>query len=282
LIYPYLERQSLYDKVMEGTGAGEGFDRVPGATWWRNVLSDEDRKAFGSVSAYHCPSRRGGGSQYTRETSVSYSGPQIDYLITAAATSGDCRLIGQRLAPDEASSNNGAFRIADSVVSSTYQVTSYTPRDTIAWWKDGTSNQVIVAEKHIPAFALGKCYNNSFAVGTQQQQWHMDCSYLSMVGTTDGVQRSDLSAHAWVNTLFVTSGNRPPTYTGRPIARSDADIPTARYTLDNSEPALGSAHPGVIMVLLGDGSVRSVAKNVNVNLLARMSVVNDGTPEQLP
>ncbi|MDR1923659.1 MAG: DUF1559 domain-containing protein [Planctomycetaceae bacterium] len=281
LIYPYIERQALYDKVMEGTGVGEGFDRVPGATWWRNVLNDADRKAFGSVSIYHCPSRRSGGLHYTKETAVSYSGPQIDYLITAAARSGDHRLIGQRLAPEEASSNNGSFRVADCVVTASYQVTSYTLRDTFEWWSDGTSNQVIVAEKHIPAFAFGKCYNNSFAVGTQQQQWHMDCSYLSMSGITDGVKRGDLAAHSWVNTLLLKSGNNPP-YRGRPVARSDADIPIARYTIDNDDPSLGSAHPGAINVLLGDGSVRNVVKNVNVNLLGRMSIVNDGTPEQLP
>jgi prepilin-type N-terminal cleavage/methylation domain-containing protein len=32
LIYPFVERQSLYDKVMEGNGAREGIDRVPGQT----------------------------------------------------------------------------------------------------------------------------------------------------------------------------------------------------------------------------------------------------------
>ncbi|MDR3109892.1 MAG: DUF1559 domain-containing protein, partial [Planctomycetaceae bacterium] len=54
------------------------------------------------------------------------------------------------------------------------------------------------------------------------------------------------------------------------MARSDSEVPTARYTLDASQPTLGSAHSGVVNVLLGDGSVRGVTKNVNVNLVGSM------------
>jgi hypothetical protein len=289
LIYPFVERQSLYDKVTEGNGAREGIDRVPGQTWWRNVLNDEERKGFGSVSFYHCPSRRGGGgSHYTEETTMSHSGPQIDYMITVAyissTASGDCRILGNKLHRDYKSYHNGSFRTAEIEGGPSNQVISYYPIDSFAWWQDGSSNQVIVTEKHIPTYMFKKCYTESFTATTQQEQWLLDCSYLSGFGGDGGASRGDLAAHAWVDSLMATNDRATGSYTGRPIARNDTEIPTGsnRFSIDLAVPALGSAHPGSLNILLGDGAVRSVAKNVNVNILARMSIVDDGTAEHLP
>ncbi|MDR1140792.1 MAG: DUF1559 domain-containing protein [Planctomycetaceae bacterium] len=287
LIYPFVERQSLYDKIMEGNGAREGFDRVPGQTWWRNVLlNDEERKGFGSVSFYHCPSRRGGGSHYTEETTMSHSGPQIDYLITVAYTGSDCRLLDSKLDRNSNQNHNGSFRTAmiEAGPVGSYQVVSYHPVDSFSWWQDGTSNQVIVAEKHIPTYMFKKCYTESFTAATQQEQWLLDCSYLSAFGGDGGASRGDIAAHAWVDSLMATNDRATGSYTGRPIARNDTEIPTGtnRFSIDVAVPVLGSAHPGSLNILLGDGAVRSVAKNVNVNILARMSIVDDGTAEHLP
>jgi hypothetical protein len=289
LIYPFVERQSLYDKVMEGSGATEGLDRVPGQTWWRNVLNDEERKGFGSVSFYHCPSRRNGGSHYTEETTISHSGPQIDYLITVAyvgANAADCRVLDNRLDRNNNNNHNGSFRTAriDAGPPGSHQVVSYYPIDSFAWWQDGTSNQVIAGEKHIPTYMFKKCYTQSYAAATQQEQWLLDCSYLSAFGGDGGASRGDLAAHAWVDSLMANNGRSTNSYTGRPIARSDSEFPTGsnRFSIDLTVPVLGSAHPGSLNILLGDGSVRSAAKNVNVNILARLSVVDDGTTEQLP
>jgi prepilin-type processing-associated H-X9-DG protein len=288
LIYPFVERQSLYDKVTEGTGATEGHDRVPGQAWWRNVLNDDERKGFGSVSFYHCPSRRGGGSHYTEETTMSHSGPQIDYLITVAydGSGTDCRLLNNTLNRDNNSNHNGSFRTATVNAGSSFQVISYYPVDTFSWWQDGTSNQIIAGEKHIPTYMFKKCYTQSLTVGTQREQWLLDCSYLSAFGGDGGASRADLVAHAWVDSLMATNDRATTSYTGRPIARSDSEFPlltgSNRFAVDVAVPVLGSAHPGSLNILLGDGSVRGVTKNVNVNILARMSIVDDGTPEHLP
>ncbi|MDR2641757.1 MAG: DUF1559 domain-containing protein, partial [Planctomycetaceae bacterium] len=300
LIYPYIEQQALYDKVLEGSGAKAGIDRVPGQTWWRNVLNDSDRKAFGSVASYCCPSRRGGGSRYSKETTNSHPGPQTDYLITVACynrhninevllgVGTDPRLLDDWLSRWINQYHNGSFRTAMVTINPTplsFQILSYTPVDTFNWWQDGTSNQVIVCEKHIPNFMLGKCYTNSYTAGTQQQKWHLDCSYLSAFGGDGGVGRGDIAAHAWANSLMATNNPTTNSYTGIPIARNDSEpLPAGKRFggLDLEVPAIGSAHPSSFNILLGDGSVRSAAKNVNVNLLSRMTIVNDGTPEQLP
>jgi prepilin-type processing-associated H-X9-DG protein len=296
LIYPYNEQLALYDKVMEGTGANAGFDRVPGQTWWRTVLNESDQKAFGSVSSYRCPSRRSGGSHYSKETTMSHPGPQTDYFITAACyyrrdsrngwvdTSTNARLLDYWMDPDVSPYHHGPFRSASVTVSSNI-VESYTPIDSFAWWQDGTSNQVIVCEKHIPKYMLGKCKTQNYAAGTTQTtQWLLDCSYLSAFGGDGGVGRSDIAAHAWVETLLATFNQTTNLFTGRPIARSDSEpLPSGmRFSMERDSIVVGSAHPGSFNVLLGDGSVRGVTKNVNVNLLARMTIVDDGTVEQLP
>jgi hypothetical protein len=163
-----------------------------------------------------------------------------------------------------------------------HQVVSYYPIDTFAWWQDGTSNQVIAGEKYIPTYMFKKCYTQSYTAATQQEQWLLDCSYLSAFGGDGGASRADLAAHAWVDSLMATNNRATNSYTGRPIARSDSEIPSARFSIDLTVPVLGSAHPGSLNILLGDGAVRGVAKNVNVNILGRMSVVDDGTTESLP
>jgi hypothetical protein len=300
LIYPYNEQHALYDKVMEGTGAHAGFDRVPGQAWWRTVLNESDQKAFGSVSSYRCPSRRSGGSHYSKETTRSHSGPQTDYFITItcyrrAGSDGvlqgeigaDIRLLNNWMSLEPKPYHNGSFRSAEVTVSGsgvTTQVQSYTPTDSFAWWQDGTSNQVIVCEKHIPKYMLGKCNTQNYAAGaTQTTQWLLDCSYLSAFGGDGGVGRSDIAAHAWSNSLMSENIPSSNSYLGRPIARSDSETTTSiRFSMDLTSPVVGSAHSGSFNVLIGDGSVRGVTKNVNVNLLARMTIVNDGTAEQLP
>jgi hypothetical protein len=44
----------------------------------------------------------------------------------------------------------------------------------------------------------------------------------------------------------------------------------------------GSLHPSVFNVLLGDGSVRSVSKTINMTLIVKLSRVNDGEFVILP
>jgi prepilin-type N-terminal cleavage/methylation domain-containing protein len=55
LLWPYIEQNSLYEYV-----ASRGFDAHYGRDWGFG-LDDQMQNSFGSVMAYRCPSRRGGG-----------------------------------------------------------------------------------------------------------------------------------------------------------------------------------------------------------------------------
>jgi prepilin-type N-terminal cleavage/methylation domain-containing protein len=294
LIYPFVERAALYDRLTTGTGPAAGIDTIPGPSWW-NTLTPADRSAFGSVSFYLCPSRRGGNA-FADATDFSHPGPRCDYIITANAdrqgNGTDCRMLDNVFDTHEDNRghperHNGSFRQAVWQRTSdfeTVQLTSWSPRDNFSWWQDGTSNQIICVEKHMPTYSLGNCRTESYDAATQENTWHVDCSYLSIIGAVNGgaASRGDLVANGWVGSLLAVNNMGTNTYTGRPIAKSDSEPLGGRWLIDPSTPIAGSAHAGVLNVVLGDGSVRGASKDVNVNLIGRMTVVNDGESDALP
>lgn len=99
LIYPYIEKQSLYDilndKIRRTNGLGTGIADMwwfnEGGTWLPDKgLSKEEREAFNSVPIYVCPTRRGKPPVIERSeygsvtTSMAYPGPRSDYAIVFA------------------------------------------------------------------------------------------------------------------------------------------------------------------------------------------------------
>ena len=299
LIFPFVERTSLYDRITEGSGPTAGIDTIPGPTWWA-TLTPADKDGFGSVSFYRCPTRRGGSSQYADLTPFSHPGPRGDYIIIdnmdRAGNGTDARMLddafdthpNNRGYPER---HNGPFRqpISEYVNDlEIIQLVSWTPRDTFSRWQDGTSNTIICVEKHMPSFSLGNCRTESYAWDTQATMWHVDCTYLSAVGAYEGgaASRADLQANGFVGSLLNINSIGARNYTGRPIAKRDSEpmsaYGTSRWLIDLAGPIAGSAHPATLNVILGDGSVRPVTKNVNINLFARMSVVNTGESKSLP
>jgi hypothetical protein len=158
LIYPFIEQQSLYDIVVN-----HGFHVGVGGNWWFLDIDDEQRKAFGSVPIYRCPTRRGGGqlivqsSEYCEEDStdrtaltssqVALPGPRSDYAILFMYDR-DLRTDGltgvgnwsynhmlnnlNQILP-----HRGPFRITATMSQSSVvadQIKAWIPRDTMAWW----------------------------------------------------------------------------------------------------------------------------------------------------
>ncbi|MDR2756656.1 MAG: DUF1559 domain-containing protein [Planctomycetaceae bacterium] len=281
-LYPFVEQQSLYDKCIEGSSstANSGIDRYLDATWWRTVLKDEERKGFGSVSFYRCPTRRGGGPHYNDETHKNGNpGPQTDYAILAYKNVSDYRLLDDIWFTSRVNRHSGPFRVAEATVESN-RVTSWNPRDTMAWWQDGSSNQIIVSEKHIPTISFKKC---SFTSATDPEQSLFDCSYLSMAAESDDANkmRADKAAHSWV----VPTNSQGSAFGGRPVARGDSTEPLTTafaWPYNGTSSTLGSAHPGSFNILFGDGSVHGFPKTMNPNILPRLTHTSDGVTVQLP
>ncbi|MDR1962268.1 MAG: DUF1559 domain-containing protein [Planctomycetaceae bacterium] len=278
LIYPFIEQQSLYAEAISDGGisvSGTGYNRIFRKDWW-DALGDDGKKAFGSVSIYKCPSRRS-GVQFNDD--VNLPGPLKDYTATALVLweSSTSTQWWHKQGRDSVHLNIGPFRHAIT----TGTVNSWKPRDTFAWWADGTSNQILFAESHVPVDHLGLCKEHNSSPNITRAQMG-DCSYLSSrpeVNTSGGnyewrpwtVMRSTLDSIPTSGTVSngYAIAKEPNAY------NSPTDSSWGTYSF-------GSYHPGVFNIALGDGSILSISNAINRPNLTRMIWVNDGVGIEFP
>ncbi|MDR1269771.1 MAG: DUF1559 domain-containing protein [Planctomycetaceae bacterium] len=288
LLYPYIEQISLYERLYL---PNNDFDT--NSPWWNgdntsipvaNRLTEEDRNGFGSVANYRCPSRRGGGvlitdsfpSTYTGEP---YPGPRGDYAITMLRDAGlpttghqwwDCTDGQASNIAKEVYPMVGPIRASVPLTPGTWQ--RWGVRDTMAWWQDGSSNQFVLGEKHIPVDRLGKC-DPQLAGYADWNNNSSDCSILSCGGWRTGpIGRTVV--YNWTSTSATLANG--------------TQIPLAMPKFDSTNQWLsgygfGSYHPGICQFLLGDGTVHSVALPTPVfTILFAFSHVSDGNTAALP
>ena len=288
ILYPYVERQGLYDILRDSkdlSDATESSNGIAGNTtdmkwltanaWWSKAfradnptlgLTDEERLAFGSVSIYVCPSRRKSPSFLPDAPNITtdddqaqyYAGPLTDYAVPAVSgENGWWTCFGP-----ESFYQRGPFRQSVSDIKGATDteagiMTTWTPRDTMSWWQDGTSNQLIFGEKHYhPTDAkLENCESVAF-----------DCSYLTARG-------------AGVNVTSIMRTFDPDM--GLAIALSNEGDKGDSSSL-RAAHRFGSAHPGICNFLLGDGSVRSISVTAPHRVLYPLTIVDDGESVALP
>ncbi|MDR0337681.1 MAG: DUF1559 domain-containing protein, partial [Planctomycetaceae bacterium] len=273
--------------------------------WWagnngyiQNPLNADERKAFGSVSTYVCPSRRGGGSNIVTAgedgSTADYvrSGPTTDYatVMLCPPSQYDDNL---NRTPLQGYDTNGGYsgnwwsilatdnsqdvlrspfrkaiteepRIRDATVNVTgnrKKWRAYEPRDTFAWLADGISNQFLVGEKFIARNFVGVCNQVTDGQG--------DCSYLYGSGNNHEAAPAAMRAtDHWSNSVCKNFG----------IAKPDRVV-NANY-VDNV--GFGSFHPDICHFLIGDGSVRGISVTTRPLLLIRLSDVADGASVTIP
>jgi hypothetical protein len=271
LIWPYIEQQNLYDWLTT-----YGFDTsLETANWLDDTkISPEQRKAISSVSIYRCPSRRGGGPLFVSEApdlnggSAQWSvnaGPQGDYTVPLTLRYNAAGSANYMLScfVDDASRYFGPLRVC--IQRTTNTPSSWTTRDTMAWWADGTSNQILVGEKHIPQTTVGECALPSDPENTRIA----DCSYL-LVGL------NNYSATTGVRIDYAGADDDPLSWAGFPIRRpNDVSTYHAGY-------GFGSYHPGICLFVLGDGSTHPFAVTTPFRFLGMFVDVGDGHQVTLP
>jgi prepilin-type N-terminal cleavage/methylation domain-containing protein len=218
-IFPFVEQQSLFQKW---DLARDYFSQVPEAQ--RTALK-----------LYFCPTRRGPEAlsvQNAEDTSGTtfYPGALTDY----ACSSGDRSSYGGYLDDKKA---NGAIIVGDATIVRGV-VTSWRSRTSLSSLSDGTSNTILVGEKHVRLSKFGQAAGD----------------FAAYNGGRD-VPRN------------VARCGGP----GFPIAkepRSDVE----------PERTFGSYHPGICQFVMGDGSVRPIAVTLSPEILRLLVVRNDGQP----
>jgi hypothetical protein len=289
LILPFVEQQPLYDYICvpnstigststmaagtvnaAGTDtktSGHGGIHANFGNQWFNDIGEVQQNAFGSITFYKCPTRRSGVSIYTKGTtgndvanSADRNGPLGDYAAVVCSNHTNVQWWARIFDPITHAPNiNGPFRIANIILS--YDIKSWEPRDSMAWWQDGTSNQVIVGEKHVP---LGK------AGGTEPANLSGESSYLCFGGgwSSMGGIRPIVCSRDSSGVDAIAPLRRPSEF---------ADATSNIIFLDSNRAlSFGSWHAGICNFLLGDGSVRSVAVTTSTEILGAMAIVNDG------
>ncbi|MDR3181887.1 MAG: DUF1559 domain-containing protein, partial [Planctomycetaceae bacterium] len=196
------------------------------------------------------------------------------------------------------SGHKGPFRVSvpayynnsDGMYKSYLYVRSWTSRDDISRWSDGTSNQILVGEKHIPGWAVGK---DNLPARSWDGGW---------LGTGDGYDGVEPVCEVFnIGRFFPNpeSGNRsfsrgpsdplmpaavwlvPPdwgtnewnlTY-GVPVNWNIArlygtEMSKMHFGIEclwalEARASFGGIHPGTCNLLFGDGSVHSFPNTVN-------------------
>lgn len=149
----------------------------------------------------------------------------------------------------------------------------WTSRDTIARWQDGTSNQIILGEKHVPVSRIGQCGAQQYKAGLAQgPTGPFDCSCLAPIGT------GNPGSHTFARLAGTTINAGNIAYS---VYAEDMEGVTANTALSNRF-SFGSSHPGGCNFLIGDGSVRFIPATVPDLLTARLVDVSDGYVVSLP
>ena len=247
------------------------------SAWFTNVLTADERSGLKQVSSYRCPSGNGangltnGGLQ---------QGPLTDYAVIIAKydspsnrnpgwgwwhsymiprTENNQRNIGTYQGPfvipsisyHSSMTGQPAYDWCQSII-------NWELNDSMGRWTDGTTNQLLFVEKHIPSDAMRPAND-------QQTRWNGGYQLVYEGNYAHGVSRI-ISAEA---DLFARSPAEPQT-----LGKNPQDI-EGRFTI-------GSSHPGVLNALVGDASVRGISKSTQPRIMWCLSLAIDGESVSLP
>jgi len=272
------------------TIANEPWRVVKSNDWWFNyTLTLDERRGMGQVSSFRCPSSNGAQAVIYEQNP---RGPTTDYVALVAKH----HSVGRRQnIPADAWWNwwhaymttrtddqrhrdlfVGPFRVPSVTFAPgsprdgaqpeagdawNQAIVDWQINDTMGRWRDGTSNQFLFAEKHIPTWALRP-------ISGYGARWNGGYQLTF----TDGLAYNIA---------------RPVSSDARLFARSPTDPNTQTRNRDphgaqEGREMLGSSHPNVVNFLLGDGSVRAVSKTTQPFLIWQLTHVSDGVSVSLP
>jgi prepilin-type N-terminal cleavage/methylation domain-containing protein len=128
---------------------------------------------------------------------------------------------------------------------------------------DGTSNVMIIGE--MSNWLIDS--NNAFRLGSSSRHgWPMGCGNNN---TVTNVSTTDMGDGRWFNLTSIRY----------PVGTRTYDLPGVNDNWGPNNP-LVSAHPGGVMILLTDGSVRFLSETTNLEVLKIIAERDTGLPVQ--
>jgi prepilin-type processing-associated H-X9-DG protein len=259
-LLPYIEQNALYDKLVIGGGTGYG-NAANGAFYTRH-----------QIPIFRCPS-----TPLPELTTSGVPGSGQVMLPTVVAITGAAPSVFPIIPPatvpvyteSRYANPGGATGCCSGGILSRGGVLAVNAKHGFQHIKDGSSNAMVVSE-------------------------HAD-----FITTLNGTQEAWTAAgpHGWT----IGWGNSNNTFrNGQTISDARAfNVTTIRYAINQKKGwtdapgncgsqgvcdntgqniPLNSAHPGGVMALMGDGSVRFVSETIALQLLGQLATRDDGLP----
>jgi type II secretory pathway pseudopilin PulG len=280
-LFSFGEQTALWDMITNAsdTTTDKGLNVNLYGGWWTTTLTDDQRKAFGSVNWMKCPSRRSGVAV---ATGTSQPGPQSDYAIvvyvsdrTIAAGKTTSAInptswwnylhTRSQFNSQPADNWRSPWTLANIPGSDRAK---WTPASNFSDWVDGTSNQLIIGEKHIPTNAIGVCELGS---GATEKVLIADCSYLITDWNRWGAMARIVKRYNGLPNILTTKPSDKSEGTTSPVDCRPGD----GY-------GFGSTHAGVCQFLIGDGSVRNLSTTTSEDVMFMLSDTRDKGSVSLP
>lgn len=178
----------------------------------------------------------------------------------------------------------GATRVAVHAI--TGDAKTWQPRDTFAWIADGTSNQMILAEKHLHSSVIGECSRdeagNTEPKGGTGNLYLTDCSYFgyasSRLASTGATvrRRSGTNPVTGSGTWYGDDGNPANWYIAAIYRANDREGVNFNNGGTQAGSGFGSYHPGICQFLFADGSVHPLPITLPPRFLGILTDVSDG------
>ncbi len=242
-LLPFLEQKALFDQLNFKTGSFSGYNSQP--------FSGGNEVLIGLlVPVYKCPSST--IDPFVNEpTSINdKGGMMMDYVGISGAY------------PDPGGRGSGACRQSmRGYVCNTGLLAPHESKS-LGSATDGTSNTIIVAEQS--GLVAKTPIRSNYAGG-----W---------AGARDHASGYDLNPRK--ANQIPDDGSANYYHCGLTVVRwainSQTTVANSSSATYETNTILNSFHPGVIQVTLGDGSVRSISENIEMETLRRLATADDG------
>jgi hypothetical protein len=290
-LLPFMEKQALYDLMPED------FITTPANNQWWDALPNKKSMI---ISTYICPSR---GARIADNPTLAaapratdgFVSDYVSVISTATRNTGkNADIMREYRKEANIDKQYGPFRAAKSLGDSKWEL-----RDNILRFADGTSNQYLFVEKHIPTARLKVCRDGiatNVTQGTAAEPGWWDCGVQVTRSNNDSPLESDynnlliysparmVSSDTYVIARSPSEGNPFGTGTTRATNPNlwDTDAPSSSRAGPVS--AFGSYHAGGICHhLFGDGSVHGFSPNIDrPKIHWPLGCVSDGAPATIP
>ncbi len=289
-LYPFAEQTNLWNHFAgnDPVTLGQYFWNTGGG--WKGVtLTAEEKEGFASVPYMTCPSRRTGKAAKEYEntsTGDNSAGPQTDYCMVASTESNGgfngrattsnydahhyVRVFQCFNEEQCATYQKGFFRGSKIPAGKSEAQPNSEGRDSLARCVDGTSNQMVIGEKHIPQDGLGVC-NTTSPSANNWSECH-DCSYLCGAASTGCGYILRCVAQYW-------SDDHKTPYS---VLANGIDGPFDHLASNKNASincGLGSWHASGGNFLYADGSVHFLGSTTPQRILGYLATVDDGNTE---